>query len=65
VRGQLAAGLVDFYFFVMYSSIKSKVRFTFYFYAYTLYMHEYPIKNRLPELRARHRITQDGLAGEL
>ncbi len=28
-------------------------------------MTEKPIKNRLPELRARHKITQDVLASEL
>ncbi len=41
---------------------KGKVHFTFYEYVYTACMAETKIKNKLPELRARHRMTQDALA---
>jgi putative transcriptional regulator len=45
--------------------VESKVYFTFLFFLYDDRMSDLAIKNKLPELRARHKLTQDALANEL
>jgi putative transcriptional regulator len=45
--------------------VESKVYFTFLFFLYDDRMSDLALKNKLPELRARHKLTQDALANEL